>query len=861
MQTHAKLLLCLSEYQATVVAQPSLSARCRAMRASRTSPPHNSDWPLAVVERVFDEAFGASACIGDEAPEQQALPVDMVEYSPDGLRMSFSLRTAEWLTSVTESPRDFGLVYNFLVEALSTSSHPLGRLMDRFVSVMEASFGSSADSHALAVYGAAEERTRLSARCMKLAVGRLHEVVGTVLPPLHNNPGRSFALAAVEAVVFERCSDLLRMLLGGTLGHEDDECESRLSELRHMLPRDFGARAQFWLEEEGDARAPTAEAAEARLPYASAIALVQSLPLLAAPRQKLQLFCDSCTEAARCVARHHQARAAHGGAGGSCGEQGSRVALGAEDLIPVMAYVLVRAGLRGVSSQLRFIEVFVDCPSWEAALLGPLGYGLATLEAATQLMRHLSMAGAAERSPSQSPQTPQQQSQQQPSPEPAAASLDARVAEIREQRRPLRERARLAARRLRSSLAGLVPEDRRDDGGSNGEESGPEDDGLDGQQVEVMPGMAAGCVQAVLTVEAAAAAVGGACGGEAEASEGGGGAEVRFGGCASGSGVGGAWGGLSESRKMGQEPRTPPSIPASPAPRSPVPRIWARSRPSPNPALTLHVTPICVGSGAPLQVPATAMTSSSSSLPSRTGASDLTPWKDITVPASPNRSVPASPNSRAASVPASPPRLALTSTASPTLAASIPPSPPRLVLASTTGDGATSSSSRHAQPLRAALALNLPAAPVLPPSTAATTTLHRRDGSPATERRNGSPATERRNGSPATERRNGSPATERSSSGSLTRRGGGRRRQYAPEGESALTARAGCSEGSAPMPGVGASGAEPAEAGPMAIAGSCRCSAYSSVRSSEAEDEELAAQRQATLGSGKPRRRQRVPST
>ena len=66
--------------------------------------------------------------------------------------MSFSLRTAEWLTSVTENPRDFGLVYNFLVEALSTSSHPLGRLMDRFVSVMEASFGSSADSHALAVY-------------------------------------------------------------------------------------------------------------------------------------------------------------------------------------------------------------------------------------------------------------------------------------------------------------------------------------------------------------------------------------------------------------------------------------------------------------------------------------------------------------------------------------------------------------------------------------------------------------------------------------------------------------------------------------------------------------------------------------
>ena len=159
-------------------------ARPLEARASRTPSPHNSDWPLVLVERVFDEAFGASACADAEAP-QQASPVDVVAYSPDGLRMSFSVRTAEWLTAVTETPHDFGLVHDFLVEALGTSSHPLGRLMGTFVSAMEASFGaSSADSQAVAVDGAAEGRICLSARCLRLAVGRTHDVVGTVLPPL-----------------------------------------------------------------------------------------------------------------------------------------------------------------------------------------------------------------------------------------------------------------------------------------------------------------------------------------------------------------------------------------------------------------------------------------------------------------------------------------------------------------------------------------------------------------------------------------------------------------------------------------------------------------------------------------------------
>ena len=60
------------------------------------------------------------------------------------------------------------------------------------------------------------------------------------------------------------------------------------------------------------------------------------MPRIAEPRQKLQLFCKAMAEAAACVVRYHQDEAA---------------TLGADDLLPVMAYVLLQAGMSDLASQ------------------------------------------------------------------------------------------------------------------------------------------------------------------------------------------------------------------------------------------------------------------------------------------------------------------------------------------------------------------------------------------------------------------------------------------------------------------------------------------------------------------------------
>ena len=605
---------------------------------------------LANTERVFEEAFGSSS----GSPEEHAM-VDRVEYAPEGLRISYSRPTAEWLTSVTERPEDFGLVYNFLVEEiLGRASHPLGRVADEFASLMSLFSPDDGgdgwdESEESASPDTADERTPLAAQCMKIGVTRLHGLVSAVLPQLQHNPGRSFALAAVEAVLFDRCSAVLSTLLGGASGEDDSRCE--FLELEALLPRHLGVRQAFWLEaEEAETprgrtprgrtprgRTPRRGAAgggdaeqgqeglgqdiDEQLPYAQAIALVQALPLLAAPRQKLQLFCDACTEAQRCVARHHEgaearrreaqpqqhAHAAPAAAEAEAGAVGrapaavavgpEATALGAEDLIPVMAYVLLRAKLCHLDAQLRLIEVFVDDPAWQAALLGPLGYGLATLHAATQLLLSFCRTARGDATPA-TPATPAPPAASPrgatghragyhrigaplaPASSPANGAARFGSPGCDKRSSPsLRERARLAKRSLCSgggaaaaSIVGaLVTEPahlgalRAHLGASRGSKGAPD--------ARLPAGRAEAAVPAHSTSgdDDDASGQGAASSGARSA--------AHLGGAAAVAAL--RAGRLSAARKLGPEERQSPSILASPAPRTPVPRIWGRARASP----------------------------------------------------------------------------------------------------------------------------------------------------------------------------------------------------------------------------------------------------------------------------------------
>lgn len=226
------------------------------------------------------------------------LMADVVVHQEAGLRLEYTSATANWLTQVLQAPDDFGLVYNFLHSILVTPSQPLGGLGRRFADLMQRLHGS---------------KSILSAVMATMVMGceRLHRLTLDVYPPLQCSLQSQAAAEAVQAALFEVCAPTINAAVAHAATVEDNELTARLAtlgnrlQLRHLeLPR------HCWLEDVAS-------------PYASAIEYVRSLPTFAAPRQKLQVLADACTEAARCVAcqekqSQHQPRATVSAPAPSC---------------------------------------------------------------------------------------------------------------------------------------------------------------------------------------------------------------------------------------------------------------------------------------------------------------------------------------------------------------------------------------------------------------------------------------------------------------------------------------------------------------------------------------------------------------
>ena len=76
--------------------QPAMEARRRLAARQHDAA---GEWQLGAVDRIFDEAFGQSS--GASSPPSVERPVDLVELSPQGLRLDYSRATADWLAPVS----------------------------------------------------------------------------------------------------------------------------------------------------------------------------------------------------------------------------------------------------------------------------------------------------------------------------------------------------------------------------------------------------------------------------------------------------------------------------------------------------------------------------------------------------------------------------------------------------------------------------------------------------------------------------------------------------------------------------------------------------------------------------------------
>lgn len=304
--------------------------------------------PRAAVNSLFDRAFAASraaACVAESADV-----VDVMELSESGvLRVEFSLATATWLAQMAASPLLADLGY--LSALCSDRAHPLGALCASFAALFADLHGAVADpaptEDALSAVSAA-------AATFKLGSARLHAATLDVLQPLRMLDEATVA-DVVDAALFEAVAPTLTPLVRAARPHD---CGAFQVALRR-LAESPETRAALGVPEQWspDALAPAVEAAR-RMPQAKT------------PRAKLGCFLDVCDAAATA---------------GICHDD-KLLSFGADELIPACAFALVTAQLHQLPAEVLFIRLFITD---ELELLGRIGYGLATLEAAASLIQHL----------------------------------------------------------------------------------------------------------------------------------------------------------------------------------------------------------------------------------------------------------------------------------------------------------------------------------------------------------------------------------------------------------------------------------------------------------------------------------------
>ena len=271
---------------------------------------------------------------------------DAVEILPSGLRLAYSEATAAWLASCVANPLEADLGH--LTRLLRDGSQPLGTLARGFVRL----FGELHHAGLGADRAEACEALALAAVNFRRGASRLLALIFDVLPPLREVSATRVAEAVELALFDEGVAATLHPLLLASACHREEAYATRVDGI---------ADATGKLHERLGL-APTL-AAERLL---SAVHAARAIPCCAAPHAKLRCFLEVCAAATT-----------------SAATTTTDATLGADELIPACAYALVAARLRHLPSDLRLIELFVTD---EHELLGPLGYGLATLHAAASLI-------------------------------------------------------------------------------------------------------------------------------------------------------------------------------------------------------------------------------------------------------------------------------------------------------------------------------------------------------------------------------------------------------------------------------------------------------------------------------------------
>ncbi|XP_027600370.1 VPS9 domain-containing protein 1 [Pipra filicauda] len=196
------------------------------------------------------------------------------------------------------------------------------------------------------------------------AIDRLLALTLLAFEGLGTTAGKDQCLACLEEAFFPPLWAPLLALYRAVHRPREAALALSMERHRHASPADMGLASRLF------------PMAPGRPPYASAVQDLRLIPLETCPRRKLECIVRALRGICECAEEY-------------CGARDTRTpasaAIGADDLLPILSYVVLQAGLPQLLSECAALEEFIH----EGYLIGEEGYCLTSLQSALSYVESL----------------------------------------------------------------------------------------------------------------------------------------------------------------------------------------------------------------------------------------------------------------------------------------------------------------------------------------------------------------------------------------------------------------------------------------------------------------------------------------
>eukprot|EP01114_Cavostelium_apophysatum_P021737 TRINITY_DN7667_c0_g1_i1.p1 TRINITY_DN7667_c0_g1~~TRINITY_DN7667_c0_g1_i1.p1 ORF type:complete len:652 (+),score=166.69 TRINITY_DN7667_c0_g1_i1:297-2252(+) len=215
-------------------------------------------------------------------------------------------------------------------------------------------------------------------------IDEIEDLLYQIYPILQKDPQLSEVVrTSVELALFSRFYQNLSELYKQRYEKEDTTYHDQCVRYKEVSPKQIGVTREFWFE---GLDGP---------PYEEVYRILSSLTTTRNPTNKLNILLESTKTLCNTVMKYHES------------QLGTSVTIGADQLLPLLSYVLIKADIPFAYSEVMFMSDFIS----DAAIQGELGYTLATFQSCIQFLLHFN---ANDVSHIQNEQDEQKESQNEP---------------------------------------------------------------------------------------------------------------------------------------------------------------------------------------------------------------------------------------------------------------------------------------------------------------------------------------------------------------------------------------------------------------------------------------------------------------